>query len=86
LYYCVAHTTHFTEYRGHEICDPEDAKEIAQASANMQDFAYSEYAQAYDNLCAVAAQIEAAISRERMVRTQVKMLGKKVGGTLLLGL
>jgi hypothetical protein len=66
------------EYRGQEISDPEDAKQIAQASVDVQRFAYEQYAAARGDLERALAEREAARSEIDTLTRQKRLLAKEV--------
>jgi len=70
--------TIFLEYRGQEIVDPEDAKEIAQANADVKQFVFQEYEAAHLRLLEVAKKLTDATSRHQKVYTQTRRLTKKI--------
>jgi len=70
--------TIFLEYRGQEIVDPEDAKEIAQANADVKQFVFREYDAAHLQLLEVAKKLTDATSRHQKVYAQSRRLTKKI--------
>lgn len=68
----------FLQYRGKEISDPEDAKQIAVANASVRSFVYERYDQARDALLAARAEAAARRAARRELKQQKRALAREV--------